>query len=358
MGGAHRSVIELATHLDRERFKPVIVTSGLGVFTQELSKAGLEFQVVPMGMWRKGKSFPLIPLSLYRIYRLIKQENISLVHANTLWDNPYACIPAGWCKIPSVCHIRSVPRPDMIKKYRLKKTSRLITVSQHAKQALGDWDGSDIVTIYNGIDLAYDRLEQVAQRVRVELGFSSEHVVVGLISRLDPLKGQEVLIEAAREVVPKFPRVRFLIVGEAKRKMPGYLQQLKFLVKMAHLEPYFVFTGYRSSIMELMAALDISVLPSLSEGFGRINLEAMVLKKPVISSNIGGIPEVVEDGVSGFLVPPNDSHGLAQKIMELLEDGAKRKRMGESGYQRVTKMFDLDQQVRKVEQLYEQLLRP
>jgi glycosyltransferase involved in cell wall biosynthesis len=356
MGGAPRSLIELASRLDRERFQPLILTSHKGQFTRELADAGLEYRLVPMGMWRKGKNFPLIPFTLYRIYRLLKREKIALVHANTLWDNPYASLPADWCGIPAVCHIRSVPRPDMIRKYLLDRASRLITVSEHIKQALGEGGGAPMVTIYNGIDLAYGRLEGVAQRVRAELGFSVDNVVVGMISRLDPLKGQETLIQAAKRVVDRYPQVRFLIAGEPKNKTPEYLQRLKFMVKSASLECYFVFTGYRRNFMELAAALDVSVLPSLSEGFGRTNLEAMVLKKPVISSNIGGIPEVVEDGVTGFLVPPDDPQSLAQRIMELVGDKDKRQQMGERGYRRVVEKFDLNQQVRKIEQLYEELL--
>lgn len=356
MGGAPRSLIELASNLDKERFNPIIVTSQLGTFTQELAGAGLEYRIVPMGMWRKGKSFPGIPLALYRIYKLIKQENISLVHANTLWDNPYASLPAHWCKIPSACHIRSVPRPDMTRKYFLNKAGRIITVSDHIKQALGNLENTPGTTIYNGIDITYGRLEVLANRVRVEHGFSPDHVVVGIISRLDPLKGQEVLIEAAKYVVDKFPKTRFLIAGEPKEKTPEYLQQLQFMVKIAQLEPYFVFTGYCTNTMELTAALDISVLPSLDEGLGRTNLEAMAQKKAVISTNVGGIPEVVEDGVTGFLVPPNDPMNLARKLIELVGNEKKRRQMGEQGYKLASERFSLKQQVHKVEQLYEEML--
>ncbi len=357
MGGAPLSLIELAGRLDKKRFNPLILTSRTGQFTEKLTRAGLAYRIVPMGMWRKGKSFPLIPFSLYRIYSLIKRENISLVHANTLWDNPYACLPANCCNIPAVCHIRSTPKPGMLKKYFLHKSSRIITVSEYTKGALGECNKVPVSTIYNGIDLAYGQLDGASRRVRAELGFSPDNIVVGLISRLDPLKGQETLIQAAKQVVGKFPQTRFLLAGEPKDKTPDYLQQLKFMVKSAGLNAYFVFTGYYSNTIELTAALDISVLPSLSEGFGRTNLEAMAQRKPVISTNIGGIPEVVEAGVTGFLIPPNDPDCLAQKLIELLACRDKRKLMGERGYKVVARKFDLNQQVKKVETLYEELLK-
>ncbi len=356
MGGAPLSLIQLASRLDSSKFKPLIVTSRQGQFTEELSRAGLAYRIVPMGMWRKGKSFPGIPLSLYRLYKLIKQENISLVHANTLWDNPYAALPANFCNVPAVCHIRSTPRPDMVKKYFLHKASRLICVSEYARKSLGELNEVSLSTIYNGIDLTYGQLHGVSQRVRAELGFSPDNILVGLISRLDPLKGQETLIQAAREVLAKFPKTRFLLAGEPKDKMPDYLHQLKFMVKSAGLDAFFIFTGYYSNTIELTAALDISVLPSFSEGFGRTNLEAMALSKPVVSTNIGGIPEVVEDGLSGFLIPPNDPSKLAQKLMELIADKDKRKNMGQQGYKIVTQKFDLNQQIKKVEALYEELV--
>ncbi len=356
MGGAPKSLIELTSRLDKKRFNPIIVTSGEGEFTRQLKKNNLKYRIIPMGMWRKGKNIPRIPACLYAIYRLIRQENISLVHANTLWDNPYAYFPAHWRKIPTVCHIRSVPRPDMTRKYFLNNTNRLICVSGFIEKSLTDCGLKNMQVIYNGINLAYAEHSGDTCAIRSKLGFSPKHLVVGLVSRLDPLKGQEILIKAASRLVNKFPQARFLIVGEAKTKTPEYADYLKKMVADAGLSPYFVFTGYCNNIMELTAAIDISVLPSLDEGFGRTNLEAMLIKKPVVSTYIGGIPEVVEDNVTGFLIPPDDADALSYRLLQLLSDKKLRYRMGNAGYKRVIQRFDLAKQAAKIERVYEGLI--
>ena len=355
-GGSHQSLLGILSKLDRGAFSPQVLTSGEGPLTQELKAMGVRYHIIPMGMWRKGKTLPRLPFTLYDIYRLMQRERISLVHGNTIWDNPYGAIPAGWLKIPSVCHLRSEVRSDMIRKYRLGRTGKLIAASEVIRRSVGEWGKERTVTIYNGVSLDISGVAEAGRRRRSELGFAPEHVVAGMTSRLDPLKGQEVFIRAAAKVITKYPQARFLIVGETSERQQDYLRHLKSLVQTLNLSPYVVFAGHQKNIMEYTAAMDISALPSFSEGFGRTNLEAMALSKPVISTNLGGIPEVVEDGVTGYLVPVDDAEALAQKIADLAGDERKRHEMGKAGRRRAEEKFNLAEQVKKIERVYECLI--
>ncbi len=190
MGGSHQSLLGILSKLNREVFSPQVLTSGEGPLTQELRARGIRYHIIPMGMWRKGKTLPRIPFTLYNIYRLMQQDKISLVHGNTIWDNPYGAIPAGWLKIPSVCHLRSEVRPDMIRKYWLELTAKLIAASGVIRRSLGEWGEERAVTIYNGVSLDTSGLAEAGRLRRSELGFAPEHVVAGMTIRLDPLKAQ------------------------------------------------------------------------------------------------------------------------------------------------------------------------
>jgi len=356
MGGAHRSLLALLSRLDRRRFSPLVVTSGEGYFTEELQAAGVEVRLLPMGMWRKGKSWPRIPWTLWRIWQVIRKERVALVHGNTLWDNPYAVIPAGWAGVPVICHVRSVPRPDMVRKYYLNRTARVVAISDYIQQCLEPALGERVVRVYNGIEVEGLDLGRARRKVRRELGVGEEMVVVGMTSRLDPLKGQEVFIRAAASIKHRCPKARLLVVAEAMERISGYGERLRRLAHSLGVAERFVFWPYRRDILEITAALDVAVLPSLNEGFGRTNLEAMAAGKPVVSTLCGGIPEVVVDGQTGLLVPPQDVEALAQALLELVEDEGLRRRLGEAGRRRAKEMFSLEQHAACIQNLYAELL--
>jgi glycosyltransferase involved in cell wall biosynthesis len=123
-----------------------------------------------------------------------------------------------------------------------------------------------------------------------------------------------------------------------------------------HLDPYVQFWGFRTDIPEILAQLDILVVPSLQEPFGKIIIEGMAMKKPVIASNVGGIPEIIVDGQTGILVPPENAEALRQALESLLENRDMRKKMGIEGRKRVEQMFSIDKNVRQTEQIYGRLL--
>jgi glycosyltransferase involved in cell wall biosynthesis len=148
----------------------------------------------------------------------------------------------------------------------------------------------------------------------------------------------------------EFPRTRLIIVGEGSERV-----RLQELVTSLGLDKHVTLAGFRTDVPELLQRMDVYVQPSLHESFGIVLLEAMAAGLPVVASEVEGIPEIVADGETGYLVPVGDSEALANAVRSLLRDTELRRKMGETGRRRVAKEFDIKKTVRSYEQLYEEL---
>lgn len=209
------------------------------------------------------------------------------------------------------------------------------------------------VTIYSGIEL--NRFVPVSEeekdRLRERWGLGREAPVVGIVSKLWEGKGHSILIQAFRGIHEEIPDARLVIVGE------GYLKdRLAQQVRQLGLGTSVLFTGFVGDPAQIIATLDVAVLPSFFEGMGRVLLEAMAMGKPVVATRVGGIPDLVEHGVNGFLVSPGSVPELRDAVLRLLKDRDLSTRMGRLGKNMVTETFGADRMVRSIEQVYRQLL--
>jgi glycosyltransferase involved in cell wall biosynthesis len=210
------------------------------------------------------------------------------------------------------------------------------------------------VTVNSGMEVEpFLNPPRPRDEVRRELGFAPEHVVVGKVARLFELKGHEFVIAAARTVVEQNASVRFLFVGD------GLLRgQLEADIACAGLSDKFVFTGLvpPARVAELIAATDIVVHASLREGLARVLPQALIAGRPVVSYDIDGAREVVLPAKTGFLLPPRSVTELAEAIVQLSQDPAMRERMGQTGRARFTDQFRHETMVKKLRDVYEQVL--
>jgi glycosyltransferase involved in cell wall biosynthesis len=171
------------------------------------------------------------------------------------------------------------------------------------------------------------------------------------------IKGHETFLQAAALIAARNPDVHFAIVGDTKLDHE-YREELKRLTTRLGLDHRVIFTGFRLDIPELLAALTIAVSPSLGlEGLSNSLLESMAAGLPVVATRVGGSPEIIEDGVSGLLVPPRDPEALASAISRLLHDKSMAKTLGQAARRRVFAQYSLARAVASTEQLYEELLR-
>jgi glycosyltransferase involved in cell wall biosynthesis len=209
-------------------------------------------------------------------------------------------------------------------------------------------------TVYSGMEVEpFLRSGEHRERVRQELGYWSEDVVIGKIARLFKLKGHEDVIRAARRVVDAAPNVRFLLVGDGVLR--GRLEQQ---IAAAGLTDHFQFTGLvpPERIPKLLAAMDIVVHASLREGLARVLPQALIAGKPVVSYDVDGAREVVIAGETGVLVPPRNVDELAAALMRLVADPALRAQFGEEGRRRFTDVFRHERMTAELRELYRDLL--
>lgn len=204
-----------------------------------------------------------------------------------------------------------------------------------------------VSTVHDGIDIArVERTEGV--NVREEFWFPPHSLVVGNIAALVPHKGQKYLVECAATVVQQLPETRFLILGEGELKA-----ELEQQVRRLHLGQHVILAGFRHEVLGLLKGLDLFVMSSVTEGLGSALLDAMAAERPIVATAAGGIPEVIEDGTTGLLVPPRDSSALASAILALLRDPARRSRLASAGRRRVAERFSADRMVEGTLAVYE-----
>jgi len=354
VGGAERDLLTLLAHLDRGKFEPVVALPDRGPLFGLLRARGVEVVLTPIPGWRKLNSVVRRGPALLRLWWLLRSRGIGLVHANDFWYIPLVGRAAAWAGVPCVAHVRQEIEPRRVRQYRMGSVDRLLTVSDQIRETAlrGGLSPERVQTCYSGLDL--ERVPRTADgaAVRARHGFDGKTFLVGTVANLFPRKGYEYLLRAVHLAAPDVPTVGCLIVGEGD---PAYRAGLESLTRELGVAGRVVFAGFQSDVYPYLAAMDLFVLPSVMEGFGIALLEAMAMGRPVVATKVGGVPEVVEDGVTGVLVPPADPAGLARAIVRLAEAPDGRRAMGEAGAQRVRERFQVGQMVRQIQGIYEEV---
>jgi glycosyltransferase involved in cell wall biosynthesis len=245
---------------------------------------------------------------------------------------------------------------ERINRWTARLDDRAVAVCELVRQAeivRGGAPAGRVVTVYNGVDV--DRFSakepQVVERVRRALGIPVDALLLGTVGRHSPEKDLANLLAAMVAVRDHVPTAWLVLVGGGELR-----GQLETQVRSLGLSDAVVFAGVRDDVPEILAALDLFVLPSRWEGLPLAVLEAMAARLPVVATAVGGVPEVVVDGLTGLLVPPGDPPALAGALLSLARDAGRRRAMGQAGYERVREHFAMAQMARAMERLYEELL--
>jgi glycosyltransferase involved in cell wall biosynthesis len=207
-----------------------------------------------------------------------------------------------------------------------------------------------VETLYHGIDHASIELWTKRDGVRKELGIPLNAPVVGTVANFKAHKRLDLLLLAAARVRREVPGVRFVLVGQGPLD-----REVRQAARALELDREIVFTGFREDAQRIASSFDVFVLSSEYEGLSIAVVEALALGRPVVVTDVGGVPEVVEDGRQGFIVQPGDTKTLADRIVRLLRDPALRLRMGREGRTRA-EAFDIRRAVARTEEVYEELL--
>ncbi len=364
IGGGPISLFNLIKNLNRERFTPIVVCPSSGSLTHALGKINVRVEIIKIKSLKGLHLFSFIS-STVTLLKLIKREKISLIHSNVgaSRESFYSGVAAKIMKIPFIYHARVIESAGFIDRI-LAKLSTIIIVISEAVEKKYRWlkNGDKLIKIYNGVDLKDFNPETSGEKIRNEFGINPNTIVVGTVGNLIPWKGHVYFLEAAREIIgvrsqiSEAREIKFLVVGEDISQNKKYREELIKLTENMGLAEKVIFTGFRRDISQVMAALDILVLPSVEEPFGRVIIEAMACGKPVVATKAGGAPEIVKDGETGFLVPMKNPHAIAEPVINLLNDKNKAKEMGIKGRKKVEDFFDIETNVKQTENLYSRLL--
>jgi glycosyltransferase involved in cell wall biosynthesis len=351
-GGAQESYTGLLLRLDRSKYEVRALSLSAGSAVHRLRRLGLAVDVLDE---------PDDEAAVRELAAWLRREEIDLVHAHMYRAEVVgtrAALAAGTPVIMATVHSSRVRSPEDVAALAALSPAmdRLIVPSASilAKVRAEGRGGAAFSVIPNGVDLSRFATPPPACGLRAEYGVGYDDVLIGVVARLEPEKGHAHLINAMPSILRWAPKSWLAVVGEGS--------QASALREQAAALPggagnRIIFTGAREDVSAVTADLDIAVLPSLREAQGISILEAMARRKPVVAAAVGGIPEVVADGVSGILVPPASPSALAWALTHLARSRVRRERMGAAGYRIVVERFSMDAHVRRVEALYDEELQ-
>lgn len=322
-----------------------------GSAVQRLRRLGLEVEVIEQA----DDESAIRELAAY-----LRRKEIDLLHAHMYRAEVLgarAALEAGTPVLMATVHSSRIRSPTDIATLAALTPAmdRLIVPSTSiaAKVRAEGRGAAQFTVIPNGVDLARFDLPVTACALRREFGIPGGAPLLGVVARLEPEKGHRYLVDAMPAILRGAPETWLVIVGE------GSLDA-ELRARAAALPPpaneRILFTGRREDVAAVTGEIDVAVLPSLREAQGISILEAMARRRPVVASAVGGIPEVLTDGVDGLLVPPADPAALAEACVRLASSAELRRQLGEAGRATVEARFSLDAMVRRIEDVYDEEL--
>lgn len=367
-GGSATNTIETLARFRRDLFDATLLSGRTkdpdGEIQAQLEKKGIRYAWLPSlvrdpDLWNDLKAF-------VQLYFFIRKGHYDIVHTHS----SKAGILGRWAAwLAGVPHILHSPHGHIFYGYysafvtrifigmewlTSKITEKIITLTQiekedHLKFKIAP--AAKFVPIYSGIDIEHFS-ERVVDRAKVRkaLGVSEKAPLIGSVARLDPVKGNRYVVESIPEVLRRFPEAVLLLVGDGSER--GFLEQR---VRDLGISGHVKFLGFRDDVADLLHTIDVFVLASVNEGMGRVLLEAMACRKPVIATRTGSIPEIVRDGENGMLVPVSDAAALSRAMVELFSNAEKAAGMAQKGKEFVSEVFSTRYMVQCVEKLYQEV---
>lgn len=359
IGGAEVSLFNLVNKLDREHFAPVVAIPSGGQFFDKLKKTGIDIKILSLGEFSRKKIFSFL-FPTIKLTNLIKKERIDLVHANSIYIAEQSYFAAKLAGVPCICHVRDlapVLGAGVLRLAAFKNTQKIIAISEAVKKDLVEKlhvPENKIIRIYNGVDTEEFSPDICPDKFRSEFNLGSKKLI-GMVGRFSPEKGQEIFLRAAEEVLKVYNDVKFVIVGDAKLGSEKFKTEMAALSAKLNLNDKVIFTGFRDDLPQILRSLDILVVPSRAEPFGRVIIEAFACSIPVIATNSGAAAEIISKK-SGILVKPDNVLELKQAIVELLKNPEQSKLMGQQGRELVLERFSIIKHVSEIEGLYRKIL--
>lgn len=356
-GGGQLSFLSILELIDKTSLKPIVVLPYEGDLSKKIGEMGIESYIIPFGSV-KTTSFFINLFSIFRFYALIKKRKINLIHINALRPMFYAGLAAKIAGAPVIWHARDLKASRWIDRILSNLARHIIAISKIVADRFPWYENNPdrLSIIYNGIDIDKFTPKPKDSKILDEFNVEKDEAVVGTIGHLEPRKGQDILLQAASNVILRFSRLKLILVGKDMMNGEKYKSDLEYLITWLKIEDKVVFAGARKDIAEVISIIDLFICPFKDEAFGRVVIEAMAMAKPVIGYRSGALPELIEDGKSGILVEPDRTDYLADAIIELLGDRDKAIKFGEAGRKIVQDKFNVKTTVKRIEEVYFKIL--
>lgn len=347
-GGQEKRTVRELVGLSPNRFRPLLVCRPGSKIGQEAQSRGIVVEWVKM----RGN---FDPWAVFQLMNLIQRHRVDIVHTHSSADSWMSSVAAKlsprrpW--VVRTRHLSCSIRNRLIYRWM---ADRVITVGESTRKYMVHEKGipkDKIITIPTGVDLEKFNPRRVKKDFRNEMAIPANAPVLGTVAVFRRLKGHVYILRAMKEILSFYPDAKLLLVGEGPQE-----ENLRRTMEELGVGKAVILPGYREDVERLLQAMDVFVFPSLQEALGTAIIEAMAMEKPVVASRVGGIPEIVEDGKTGFLVNPEDVQGIAERVLFLFGNPALAESMGKAGRRVVEEHFDTRQMVERIEKLYEWLL--
>jgi len=355
IGGAERQLVYLASHLDKSRYEVLVCSlSAEAPLCPLLENSGIPTVILPQVM-HPDLTRP------FKLYHLIKSFQPDLIHSYLFVANTWSRIVGSMQNIPVILSERS---SEPKKPFFITEINRLLSplgtcviansqAGAHRIIQNKEFDPKKVFVIHNGLPLDnYLSLSNNNKhRLCAELGLSEQSRMIGIIARLSFPKNHKLLFDAFQLIQEQYKDIYLLCIGDGPLR-----DELNIYARKLGIQDSVIFTGIRNDIPECLSMLDVLVLPSLWEGLPNVILEAMAAKCPVIASDVGGVKEVITDGVTGWLTRPGDKYQLAEKIYFVLTNPSHVEKVKILANNFVMQNFSIDRMVAETEKIYESIL--
>ncbi|MDD2496749.1 MAG: glycosyltransferase family 4 protein [Desulfitobacteriaceae bacterium] len=352
LSGAERIVQYIARYLDRQKYHPIILCTGYPL-SKIYQREGFSVETL--------SSTSPTPVNILRLCSLIKRLKIDLIHAHDHRASLFSLICSRIGRqVPVVSHIHST-NPWLKKTHPFKLMEMFLRNRYEVSLACSDMvkkyyclnnpfaNPEKIITFLNGIEIKNPK--KFDQNILNDLGIVPDRFIFGTVGRLAEEKGIDVLLRAFNDVADKIADAVLLIVGAGPKET-----ELKDLANELGLGRRVIFAGYREDVENIFPLIDVFVLPSRWEGLPMVLMEAMSFALPVISTDVGGIQELVFPNETGLLIPSGDHHQLAEKMLYLFREQEAAKRLGLAGQHFVREKHNITILIKNLEQIYSNLL--
>jgi len=361
IGGAQLLMFDILSNIQKEDDIDItLITIDSGFYIEKFKKAGIKV----IDIKSKGLVNPSI---FFRLKKILKEIQPDIVHTHLLKADFYGRLAAKKIKIPfifSTCHNDSTVHTssglsgknifDKIDNWVIKDTNSYIVaisnkVREYLIQRAGDEIANRVKVIYNGVDIKKEEYilnKEEIKYFRASLGFGERDFIISVVGRLEEQKGHLRFLEAVKELIPEL-KLKIVFVGEGSRR-----DAIQNFIDVNQLSEYVVLAGFQPETQKYIEIADLVIVPSLWEGFGIVVCEGMIKNKIVLASNVGGIPEIIDDGVNGFLYNINDANQLKSKIIYIRENMESLDNIKFAAKEKIKLKFDIIKNSTEYKNLY------